>query len=493
MAYGKLRQSAASSILVFYIAVILTQMYSCRGSEPEICPGVAWRRISIKKNVLYSNRTSVFTDELKHGNISLKLSSVKLSDQGTYRCFVVELGRDSRIQLVVGAASSLVNISEISRNSSAVELECESAGWYPEPEVLWLDGEGNLLSAGPTETVRGPDGLYAVSSRVTVEKRHSNKLTCRVQQNNIKQSRETWIHVPDYVFTNLPCPSSSSSLSSSSLVAATIGLIVGIMLTLGVVVCVWKWRQIKLKKMQHQKTNSSGGNGALTESLIERKAAENVDRNPSSERTGSNIQIEDETHRSQTNNHLTQTQEETEKQSAAVRENTSSVMDEERQQEQLTEVRNMENNLQAEEGEKNLQEVQSNLNKEMEKLKSKLQPKERKERECERLATRLMVNKTKQEEQIKDLKKQLEDVERKLQLKKEKEETQTEEDEKDLERKKEELQKHLDRLEKALEKSIKEADVMIQRKMKAAKEKEEIINRLEMNRSENQSESDEDL
>ncbi|XP_051799751.1 butyrophilin subfamily 3 member A3-like isoform X2 [Acanthochromis polyacanthus] len=286
MVYVKLRQSGASSVLVFHIAVILTQMYSCRGESQVIGPlhpivaligediilpcylkpvlnafamTVEWARpdlnprfvlvwrdgleLESEKNPLYSSRTSLFTDELKHGNISLKLSSVKLSDQGTYSCFVPDLDRDSRIQLVAGAASSLVNISEISRNSSAVELECESAGWYPEPEVLWMDGEGNLLSAGPTETVRGPDGLYAVSSRVTVEKRHSNKLTCRVQQNNIKQNRETWIHVPDDFVTDPPPPSPSSSS-----VAAIIGLIVAIMLTLAVVFFVWKWRQIKLGK-----------------------------------------------------------------------------------------------------------------------------------------------------------------------------------------------------------------------------------------------------
>ena len=75
-------------------------------------------------------------------------------------------------------------------------LQCESKGWYPEPEVFWLDSEGNLLSAGPTETVRGPDDLYTVSSRVTVEKRHNNNFTCRVQQNNINQTRETHIIVP---------------------------------------------------------------------------------------------------------------------------------------------------------------------------------------------------------------------------------------------------------------------------------------------------------
>ena len=70
--------------------------------------------------------------------------------------------------------------------------------------MFWLDGEGNLLSAGPTETVRGPDDLYTVSSRVTVEKRHNNNFTCRVQQNNINQTRETHIIVPgrDYIIFN---------------------------------------------------------------------------------------------------------------------------------------------------------------------------------------------------------------------------------------------------------------------------------------------------
>ncbi|XP_035771914.1 butyrophilin subfamily 2 member A2-like [Neolamprologus brichardi] len=98
--------------------------------------------------------------------------------------------------LIHRGAVSFPKVTVISKNSSKVVLQCESAGWYPEPELLWLDGEGNLLSAGPTETLRGPDDLYTVSSRVTVEKRHSNNITCRVQQRNTNQSRETHIHVP---------------------------------------------------------------------------------------------------------------------------------------------------------------------------------------------------------------------------------------------------------------------------------------------------------
>ncbi|XP_051799868.1 butyrophilin subfamily 2 member A2-like isoform X2 [Acanthochromis polyacanthus] len=153
------------------------------------------------KHLDYKGRTSLLFNKLEFGDISLKLSKVKLSDEGKYRCFIPTLGRGSTVELVVGIDPfTVISLAGLGRTSSSVELQCESAGWYPEPEVLWLDGDGNLLSAGPTETVRGPDDLYTVSSRVTVEKKHSNKFTCRVQQKNINQSREALIQVTDDFF-----------------------------------------------------------------------------------------------------------------------------------------------------------------------------------------------------------------------------------------------------------------------------------------------------
>ncbi|XP_067381136.1 butyrophilin subfamily 3 member A2-like [Channa argus] len=150
------------------------------------------------KHPSYTGRTSLFTDELKHGNMSLKLSGVKLSDKGTYKCFIPDLKTQSTVEVVVAsdaAAPPVISFSGVDESTSEVVLQCESKGWYPQPEVLWLDGEGNVLSAGPTETVRGPDDLYTVSSRVTVDKRHGHRFTCRVQQNIINQTRDTHIDV----------------------------------------------------------------------------------------------------------------------------------------------------------------------------------------------------------------------------------------------------------------------------------------------------------
>ncbi|XP_038563255.1 butyrophilin subfamily 3 member A2-like [Micropterus salmoides] len=49
----------------------------------------------------YAGRTTLFKDELKHGNASLKILNVKLSDQGSYRCVIPQLGRATIIRIVV--------------------------------------------------------------------------------------------------------------------------------------------------------------------------------------------------------------------------------------------------------------------------------------------------------------------------------------------------------------------------------------------------------
>uniref|UniRef100_UPI0037E8C23D butyrophilin subfamily 3 member A2-like n=1 Tax=Semicossyphus pulcher TaxID=241346 RepID=UPI0037E8C23D len=141
----------------------------------------------------YVLRTKLLVEEMTSGNISLKISSVKISDAGLYICNLESKSKQASIFLTVGAVST--PFIKVQKQNGNVVLQCKSEGWYPEPEVLWLDGEGNLLSAGPTETVTGPDDLYTVSSNVTVE--NNNNFTCRVQQKEINQLRETCFHVSD--------------------------------------------------------------------------------------------------------------------------------------------------------------------------------------------------------------------------------------------------------------------------------------------------------
>lgn len=64
----------------------------------------------VSQNPLYVGRTSLSTDKLKHGDISLKLSKVRLTDKGTFKCHVPILGT-SEVELVVGKWTSFLFIN----------------------------------------------------------------------------------------------------------------------------------------------------------------------------------------------------------------------------------------------------------------------------------------------------------------------------------------------------------------------------------------------
>uniref|UniRef100_A0A8P4GRR8 Ig-like domain-containing protein n=1 Tax=Dicentrarchus labrax TaxID=13489 RepID=A0A8P4GRR8_DICLA len=93
------------------------------------------------QNPSYNFRTRLFVDELQNGNVSMKIFNVKISDAGKYFCFLEPMLKEASIQLTVGVVSTPI-IEVVCNNSRRVVLQCESKGWYPEPEVVWLYGEG---------------------------------------------------------------------------------------------------------------------------------------------------------------------------------------------------------------------------------------------------------------------------------------------------------------------------------------------------------------
>uniref|UniRef100_A0A671TLL3 Butyrophilin subfamily 3 member A2-like n=1 Tax=Sparus aurata TaxID=8175 RepID=A0A671TLL3_SPAAU len=211
------------------------------------------QELLVEQNKAYKGRASLSINKLKHGDLSLTLSKVNISDNGIYRCYIPKLSEEHLVELLVGVVSSIViSLERTGKDevSHGLALKCNSTGWYPEPEVFWLDGEGNLLSAGPTETVRGPDDLYTVSSRVTVEKRHSNSFTCRVQQNHINQTREALIHVPEDVFMEPSCSNVGIHIVLSA---------VCVLLLSALVFAVWKLRRNKSQNKKHHNKGPEEG------------------------------------------------------------------------------------------------------------------------------------------------------------------------------------------------------------------------------------------
>ncbi|KAI5627567.1 butyrophilin-like protein 3, partial [Silurus asotus] len=133
----------------------------------------------------YRKRTSLFKEELQKGNASLKLSALRVSDEGEYKCLIMDESQsdDIIVNVIVEAQGSQpVIMMENYDNSGGIHLVCESRGWNPEPEILWLNREGDTLPAEDTQIHRDTEGFSVKHSITVYDYSDSNRFYCRLQQ-----------------------------------------------------------------------------------------------------------------------------------------------------------------------------------------------------------------------------------------------------------------------------------------------------------------------
>ncbi|XP_051285343.1 butyrophilin subfamily 3 member A2-like isoform X2 [Dicentrarchus labrax] len=146
------------------------------------------------KNPLFQYRTSFIPKELKNRNISLRISNVQLTDAGIYQCMRLWKNghRDiTTVELVVAAVSE-PKLSVLSAESGGVTLQCKASCWLPEPEVQFLDDQGNNISAEDPKRDQNASGCYTVTQKVTLQDA-TNRVTCSVHQPYTNQTRVTEI------------------------------------------------------------------------------------------------------------------------------------------------------------------------------------------------------------------------------------------------------------------------------------------------------------
>uniref|UniRef100_A0A8K9V8A5 Ig-like domain-containing protein n=1 Tax=Oncorhynchus mykiss TaxID=8022 RepID=A0A8K9V8A5_ONCMY len=177
----------------------------------------------------YRGRTSLFEEELWRGNTSLKLTRVQGTDEGHYKCLIQSKSwyDDFTVQVLVKAVGSKPVVSIEGHREGGMGLLCESEGWHPDPELVWLDSKGVHLSARTLETHRDFKGFYRVKQHVIVQETDTNHFTCRVQQKRINEKMETEIHLPSELFDPTPW-------RMAFIVLCCLGAIIGIGLSLAI-------------------------------------------------------------------------------------------------------------------------------------------------------------------------------------------------------------------------------------------------------------------
>ncbi|XP_070710834.1 butyrophilin-like protein 1 isoform X2 [Pempheris klunzingeri] len=170
-----------------------TLEWSKQRLDPEIVLLYRGCETHEEKNPAFEHRTSLFMKELRHGNISLRISNVELSDAGKYKCKTIRnmVQNSIVIELFVGAVSE-PKLSEVPAVDGGVTLQCDANCWFPKPEIAFFDIHGNRMFAETPKISVDSRGCFTVTRRMTVE--HFNRVICRVHQPDINETRTTEIY-----------------------------------------------------------------------------------------------------------------------------------------------------------------------------------------------------------------------------------------------------------------------------------------------------------
>ncbi|KAF0029045.1 hypothetical protein F2P81_018150 [Scophthalmus maximus] len=152
------------------------------------------------KNPLFRYRTNLNMNEVKNGDVSLRMSDVRPSDAGKYQCLILHT-RNSHVaatlELVVCAAAE-PTLSRFQVPGVGVTLQCEASGRSPQLEITFLDDQEKNISAGNLKRHQDPRGCVTVVRRVTVLT-ETNRVTCRVHQPPMNEPRDAHVYITDTV------------------------------------------------------------------------------------------------------------------------------------------------------------------------------------------------------------------------------------------------------------------------------------------------------
>ncbi|XP_065435263.1 butyrophilin subfamily 1 member A1-like [Chrysemys picta bellii] len=145
----------------------------------------------------YRSRTKLLKDGIANGTVSLRIHNITPSDEGTYGCLFQSptFYEEAALELEVAGLGSTPHLSVDGYQDGGIHVVCESAGWYPKPQVLWRDLSGQRLAPVMEKISQQADRLFDTHTAAVIRDASNQNLSCSVLNPRLGQERTATMHI----------------------------------------------------------------------------------------------------------------------------------------------------------------------------------------------------------------------------------------------------------------------------------------------------------
>ncbi|KAM9665263.1 butyrophilin subfamily 1 member A1-like [Trichechus inunguis] len=213
----------------------------------------------------FKGRAELVKDYITEGRVGVRIHSLRVSDNGIYKCFFKKGGdfEEAILELKVIGLGSGPRILMVGPEDEGIRVTCTGKGWFPQPEVLWKDERGEKISSVSEDETQDDDGLFQIEAALIVRDSSKRKVSCSMKNPFFGEEQVETISIPEPFFPR------------TSPWKAAFGVSLPILVTLlgAVLFLVWRERQEKKRawKAEKEKEEESKAKDSLKTELARRK------------------------------------------------------------------------------------------------------------------------------------------------------------------------------------------------------------------------------
>ncbi|XP_036988975.2 selection and upkeep of intraepithelial T-cells protein 8-like [Artibeus jamaicensis] len=150
----------------------------------------------------YMDRIEFVKEDIGDGKVTLRLHNISVSDNGPYQCSF----KDREFRGVAGMNLSVTALGLETQiyiqvvSTGGLMVECNSGGWFPEPQMEWRDNKGEVVPHLSKSYSRDEAGLFYMKMIVFLRNKSQGSLLCYIRNPLSDEGKQISIFLADALF-----------------------------------------------------------------------------------------------------------------------------------------------------------------------------------------------------------------------------------------------------------------------------------------------------